>query len=113
MQQLPRCAGTLPINLIDDPVKITGRNDGAFWFQSAVTISAIRDGTSSTAAFSERCLGNSIQPDPLGDVYEISPTLASCARPARPQRLAMHIPWNGRVSGGLMAMRSTRVITIS
>ena len=79
MQQLPRCAGTLPINLIDDPVRITGRNDGAFWFQSAVTISAIRDGTSSTAAFSERCLGNSIQPDPLGDVYEVSPTLAACA----------------------------------
>ena len=92
------CAGTLPINLIDDPVKITGRNDGAFWFQSVVTISAIRDGTSSTAAFSERCLGNSIQPDPLGDVYEVSPTLAVCAQasPATTPRYAHSLEWSGQ-----------------
>ena len=73
-----RARGTKPINMIDDTVKITGVNDGAFWFESAVTIAAIRDGTNATAVFSERCLGNSAQPDPLGDVYEVSPTLSVC-----------------------------------
>jgi prepilin-type N-terminal cleavage/methylation domain-containing protein/prepilin-type processing-associated H-X9-DG protein len=92
------CAGTLPINLIDDPVKITGRNDGAFWFQSAIKISAIRDGTSSTATFSERCLGNSAAPDALGDVYEVSPTLAPCeqAGPATTKRYAHSLEWSGQ-----------------
>ncbi len=92
------CAGTLPINLVDDPVKNTGRNDGAFWFQSAVKISAISDGTSSTAAFSERCLGNSTQPDPLGDVYEVVPTLAPCeqASPATTPRYAHSLEWSGQ-----------------
>ncbi len=80
MQQLPGLRGTLPINLISDPVKNTGVNDGAFWFQSAIKLSSIRDGTSATAVFSERCLGNSAQPDPLGDLYEISPTMASCGQ---------------------------------
>jgi prepilin-type N-terminal cleavage/methylation domain-containing protein/prepilin-type processing-associated H-X9-DG protein len=92
------CAGTLPINLIDDPVKNTGRNDGAFWFQSAVKVSAIRDGASNTAIFSERCLGNSAQPDPLGDVFEVSPTLAPCegASAATTRRYAHSLEWSGQ-----------------
>ncbi|MGC8642763.1 MAG: DUF1559 domain-containing protein [Isosphaeraceae bacterium] len=92
------CAGTLPINLINDLVKNTGRNDGAFWFQSATTVSAIQDGTSSTAMYSERCLGNTAQADPLGDVYEVSPTLAPCAEagPTTTPRYAHSLEWSGQ-----------------
>ncbi len=31
------CAGTLPYNLKNDSPDLTGRNDGGFWFQSAVS----------------------------------------------------------------------------
>jgi prepilin-type N-terminal cleavage/methylation domain-containing protein/prepilin-type processing-associated H-X9-DG protein len=92
------CAGTKPINIIDDTTKITGVNDGGFWFQSAVTIAAIRDGTTATAVFSERCLGNSAQPDPLGDVYEVSPALNVCegASLATAPRYAHSLEWSGQ-----------------
>jgi len=74
------CAGTKPINLLDDVAKGTGRNDGAFWFQSAIRISSITDGTSTTATFSERCLGNTTITDPLGDYYMVTPNMAACAQ---------------------------------
>jgi prepilin-type processing-associated H-X9-DG protein len=92
------CAGTKPINLVDDLVNNTGRNDGAFWFQSAVKISGISDGTSSTAVFSERCLGNTTHPDPLGDIYEVGPTLAPCdqANPLTTPRYAHSLEWSGQ-----------------
>ena len=51
------CAGTKPYNLAADSPDGTGRNDGAFWFQSAVRTAMLTDGTSNTASFSERCLG--------------------------------------------------------
>jgi hypothetical protein len=38
-------AGTLPYNLAADSPDGTGRNDGIFWFQSAVGPAAIQDGT--------------------------------------------------------------------
>jgi prepilin-type N-terminal cleavage/methylation domain-containing protein/prepilin-type processing-associated H-X9-DG protein len=53
------CAGTKPYNLADDSPDGTGRNDGVFWYQSAVRVAAITDGTSTTALLSERCLGSS------------------------------------------------------
>lgn len=92
------CAGTQPINLVDDLANNTGRNDGTFWFQSAVKISSITDGTSMTAVFSERCLGNSAQPDPLGDIYEIGPTIASCdqAGPMTDRRYDHSLEWSGQ-----------------
>jgi prepilin-type N-terminal cleavage/methylation domain-containing protein/prepilin-type processing-associated H-X9-DG protein len=92
------CAGTKPINLVDDTANNTGRNDGAFWFQSAVRIAGITDGTASTAAFSERCLGNSVHPDPLGDIYEIGPTLETCdqASPTTAPRYDHSLEWSGQ-----------------
>ena len=92
------CAGTKPINLVDDLVNNTGRNDGAFWFQSAIRMSGITDGTSNTAIFSERCLGNSVRPDPLGDIYEVSPTLEPCdqANPLNTPRYDHSLEWSGQ-----------------
>ncbi len=91
-------AGTKPINLVNDLVNNTGRNDGAFWFQSAMRISGITDGTSSTAIFSERCLGNSTNPDPLGDIYEVSPNLDQCdqANPLTVPRYDHSLEWSGQ-----------------
>ena len=48
------CAGTLPVNLPGDSPDGSGKNDGAFWYQSAVRPSSVRDGLSNTAMFSER-----------------------------------------------------------
>ncbi len=92
------CAGTKPINLVDDLANNTGRNNGTFWFQSAVKISAITDGTSATAIFSERCLGDSAHPDPLGDIYEVGPTIASCdqASPLTTPRYNHSLEWSGQ-----------------
>jgi prepilin-type N-terminal cleavage/methylation domain-containing protein/prepilin-type processing-associated H-X9-DG protein len=92
------CAGTKPINLVDNLVATTGINNGAFWFQSAVKVSSITDGTSNTAAFSERCLGNSTNPDPLGDIYEIGATLAPCASagPTTTPRFDHSLEWSGQ-----------------
>jgi prepilin-type N-terminal cleavage/methylation domain-containing protein/prepilin-type processing-associated H-X9-DG protein len=72
-------AGTLPYDLRDDSPDRKGRNNGVFWYQSAVRIAAIRDGTSMTAIFSERCLGVPQHPDPLGDFYMTAPTVDDCA----------------------------------
>jgi prepilin-type N-terminal cleavage/methylation domain-containing protein/prepilin-type processing-associated H-X9-DG protein len=92
------CAGTLPINLVDDLANNTGRNNGAFWFQSAVKVSSVTDGTSMTAFLSERCLGNSVQPDPLSDIYEIGPAIVSCdqAGPMTEPRYDHSLEWSGQ-----------------
>ena len=71
-------AGTFPYNLAADSLDGTGRNDGIFWFQSAVRVAAITDGTSTTAFFSERCLGTSASPDPKADYYLNGPALSTC-----------------------------------
>jgi prepilin-type processing-associated H-X9-DG protein len=88
----------LPINLIDDTAKGTGRNDGAFWYQSRVRLAEIRDGTSFTSVFSERCLGNSAAADLLGDVYLIAPTMAGCeqAGPTTTPRYDHSLEWSGQ-----------------
>ena len=51
------CAGSLPYNLKNDSPDLTGRNNGGFWYQSAVSPGQVTDGLSMTAFFSERCLG--------------------------------------------------------
>ena len=70
-------AGTLPHNFAQDSPDGTGRNTGPFWFQSAIRPSNVTDGLSSTAFFSERCLGIPDYPDPLSDYY-YSNTIATC-----------------------------------
>jgi prepilin-type N-terminal cleavage/methylation domain-containing protein/prepilin-type processing-associated H-X9-DG protein len=91
-------AGTLPRNLAKD-VPIPGGtafNDGAFWFQGAVRVAEIRDGTAQTAIFSERCLGNSARRDPLSDYYLTSTSIDSCRNvsPTTP-RLTDRFAWSG------------------
>jgi prepilin-type processing-associated H-X9-DG protein len=71
-------AGTLPYNLAADSPDGTGRNDGVFWFQSAVGPAAIQDGTCFTALFSERCLGTSAWPDLKGDYYMNGKAESTC-----------------------------------
>ena len=71
-------AGTKPYNLAADSADGTGRNDGVFWFQSAVRTAMLTDGTSNTAIFSERCLGTFPQPDPKGDYYLTDQSTADC-----------------------------------
>jgi dolichyl-phosphate beta-glucosyltransferase len=85
------CAGTRPWNLENDaPGSNHGRNDGAFWFQSAVRLAQVRDGTSRTAAFSERCLGSDEAGDAASPYYMTPPDLAACrlADPVKTPRLA-------------------------
>jgi prepilin-type N-terminal cleavage/methylation domain-containing protein/prepilin-type processing-associated H-X9-DG protein len=72
------CAGTKPWNLAADSPDGTGKNDGMFWFQSAVRPATIGDGTHNTAAFSERCLGGSSSVGIAGDHYMVDADPASC-----------------------------------
>ena len=72
------CAGTLPYNLKDDSPDQSGRNNGAFWFQSAVRTSNMIDGLSNTAIFSERCMGDVTSPDPLSNYYIADDSLEAC-----------------------------------
>ncbi|WP_165233839.1 protein kinase domain-containing protein [Aquisphaera insulae] len=90
------CAGTLPYNLNDSPDG-TGRNDGTFWYQSAVTPAAIRDGLSSTASFSEHGLGDSAAPDAPSDFYLVgtSPDECRTAGPLTNPRLTDPHQWSG------------------
>lgn len=73
------CAGTLPTNLPSDSPDGSGRNDGAFWYQSAPRPSAFRDGLSNTAMFSERCVHRSGVVDPKADYFLTAETIASCS----------------------------------
>jgi len=73
------CAGTLPYNLSgDSPPDQKGRNNGVFWYQSAVRPSQILDGLGNTAMCSEHCLYNPARPDALSDYFLVGTTLASC-----------------------------------
>jgi prepilin-type N-terminal cleavage/methylation domain-containing protein len=89
------CAGSLPYNLAAGSPDGRGRNDGLFWLGSALRPARVSDGLSTTAMFSERCLGNS--GDPLGDYYLADPPLDSCegAGPALPQ-LWGTVEWSGQ-----------------
>lgn len=93
------CAGTLPYNLSHDatPPGVTGRNDGAFWFQSSTRPSSFLDGMSQTAMFSERCLGNLARPDARSDYYLAAIAAASCqaANPTATSRLVDPFEWSG------------------
>jgi prepilin-type N-terminal cleavage/methylation domain-containing protein/prepilin-type processing-associated H-X9-DG protein len=109
------CAGTLPYNLKDDSPDRTGRNNGAFWFQSAVTPGAVRDGLSTTAFFSERCLGDSTNPDPLSDHYNTDDSVDAC-RSAGPQaspRLTDPYEWSGSrwADGNALYTRYHHILT--
>ena len=73
-------AGTLPYNLRDDSPDLTGKNNGAFWYQSSTRLAAIRDGTAGTAAFSERCLGTPNAPRPPGRLLSPRPLDRSLPR---------------------------------
>ena len=81
------CAGTLPYNLKFDSPDQTGQDNGGFWFQSAVSPSRITDGLSMTAFFCERCLGDSVSPDPLSDYYLTGDMISDCSA-AGPSQIA-------------------------
>ncbi len=91
------CAGSLPYNLKNDSPDLTGRNNGGFWFQSAVSPDRVTDGLSMTAFFSERCLGNTAAPDALSDYYLTNETVDECrlARPVNSPRLTDPYEWSG------------------
>ena len=91
------CAGTLPYNLKNDSPDFTGRNNGSFWFQSAVSPARITDGLTMTAFFSERCLGDTAVPDPLSDYYLTNDTVDECrlSGPRRSPRLINPYEWSG------------------
>ena len=91
------CAGTKPYNLRDDSPDGTGKNDGAFFWQSSVRSADLRDGTTHTALFSERCLGDSSRPDPKGDYYLTDSSLETCGRagPLATPRLTNKVEWSG------------------
>ncbi len=102
-------AGTLPYNLAADSPDGTGRNTGAFWYQSAVRISSLTDGTSNTAIFSERCLGSSSSPDSLADYYLVNDQINSClaASPLTTPRFTLPREWSGERwgDGGMLYTR--------
>jgi prepilin-type N-terminal cleavage/methylation domain-containing protein/prepilin-type processing-associated H-X9-DG protein len=72
------CAGTKAYNLASDSPDGTGKNDGMFWFQSAVKVTSITDGTGHTALFSERCMGSPTWPDVRADYLMTPPDLPAC-----------------------------------
>lgn len=91
-------AGTLPINLLEDSIRPSGRNNGGFWYQSSLRTSNLRDGSSTTAAFSERCLGDPSFANVEGDYYIVGPTIQGCATftPDPDQRFASSLEWSGQ-----------------
>ena len=108
------CAGSLPYNLKSDSPGGTGRNNGIFWYQSAVAPAAIADGLSLTAAFSERCLGNTAAAEPLADFYLVGLTVDECrgAGPLTTPRLVDPHEWSGErwVDGNALYTRYSHVL---
>jgi prepilin-type N-terminal cleavage/methylation domain-containing protein/prepilin-type processing-associated H-X9-DG protein len=80
------CAGTLPMNLEKDYTTPTrkGKNNGVFWYQSAVRQAEIRDGLSNTAFFSERCIGTYQMSDPLSGYYKARNSINACISASLP-----------------------------
>jgi prepilin-type N-terminal cleavage/methylation domain-containing protein/prepilin-type processing-associated H-X9-DG protein len=108
-------AGTFPYNLPTDSPDGTGRNTGAFWYQSAVRPAYVVDGLSNTAFFSERCLGNSTAPDPLSDYYTLNTnSIAACntITPAIP-RFNQNFEWSGErwADGNTFYTRYQHILT--
>ena len=108
-------AGTLPINLTVGSSRGDGRNDGVFWYQSSTRPASVSDGMSTTAFFSERCLGNSSRPDVLGDYYVAKPTAADCDRAttASPRYGFDEIEWSGQrwADGNVYYTRYHHILT--
>ena len=74
----------------------TGVNSGVFWYQSAVGPARMADGMSTTALFSERCLGNSSSSDLPADYSLVSGKIDSCESigPTTP-RFTEGVEWSG------------------
>ena len=91
------CAGTKPYNLKDDSPDQTGRNDGAFFYQSSTRAASVRDGLSNTVFFSERCLGGLGVPGVRTDYFESAPSEAACraAAPGQTPRFTNPVEWSG------------------
>ncbi|HWE34955.1 MAG TPA: DUF1559 domain-containing protein [Isosphaeraceae bacterium] len=89
------CAGTVACNLAAGSLDGKGKNNGVFWFQSAMGPAWLTDGLSNTALFSERCLGNS--GDVRGDYYLTDLPLSRCegAGPGFPQIWGT-VEWSGQ-----------------
>ena len=87
----------MPYDLKNDSPDKTGRNTGVFWYQSSVGTVTIRDGTSSTAMASERCLGVPPHPDLLADYYLTAPSIPACSRatPRLTPRYINPVEWSG------------------
>src|SRR5262245_47686465 len=92
------CAGTKPYNVHLGTPGDRGMNDGAFWYQSSVQTGRLRDGSGQTAVFSERCLGDSGQPDAKADYYLGLPTPAACTGtgPIATPRYSADHEWSGQ-----------------
>jgi len=73
------CAGTHPYNFAQGSPNGTGRNDGVFWYLSAVAPAAITDGLSSSALLSERCLGSFAVADRMSDYYTSTSFIEDCS----------------------------------
>ena len=89
------CAGTLPYNLKNDSPDHSGRNNGTFWFQSAVRPAMITDGLSNTAVFSERCLGDVTSRDPRSDYFITDESLDACLAVAQVTAPILSDPYTG------------------
>lgn len=90
-------AGTLPVNLTLGSVGGTGANDGPFYLGSATRIDQVTDGTSMTAAGSERCLGTGATPDPRADYYRVGSPVAGCGGVnSRSPRWTNPVEWSGQ-----------------
>ena len=91
------CAGTDPTNLLDHWPNGNGRNNGTFWYQSRTRTASIRDGTSSTVLFSERCMGSPSQPDSQSDYYLTAPSIEACRAAVEDMapRMTNPVQWSG------------------
>jgi prepilin-type N-terminal cleavage/methylation domain-containing protein len=88
------CAGTKPYNVHFGTPDDRGVNDGVFWYQSSVRPALLLDGSSQTAVFSERCLGDSGKPDALAPTAR-----ASAPSPSLDMRRFMSGPGSGGRTG--------------
>ncbi|AGA28029.1 DUF1559 domain-containing protein [Singulisphaera acidiphila] len=90
------CAGTLPRNLAADlPIPGgTAKNDGTYWYQSAVKPADFRDGMSNTASFSERCLGLTASANTLTNYFLADSSTDSCETASPANSLSFDTPYH-------------------